>query len=142
MSINKYNIEGYHDPTAYEALLAITKEEKKSKFKPLIYICSPFTGDRDFNINRAKGYSRFAVSKNAIPIAPQLLFSQFMDHKDSVQRSNAIFMSMILMHKCNEVWCFGSRITKDMQTELEKAKKRNIHIRYFNERCEEVKGNA
>ena len=41
--MNKYNAEGYYDPTAYEALTAVEKEEKAAArvFRPLVYICSP-----------------------------------------------------------------------------------------------------
>ena len=48
MGINMKNAEGYHDPTPHEALSNITREEKaaaKAAFKPLVYICSPFSGD-------------------------------------------------------------------------------------------------
>ena len=44
MGINKFNPEGYHDPTPHEALTNIIKKEKVEKisaFKPLVYICSP-----------------------------------------------------------------------------------------------------
>ena len=142
MDANKFNGEGYYDPTAYEALLAIEQSAKKSKFKPLVYICSPFAGDTEYNIAKARGYSRYAVSKNAIPVAPHLLFPQFMDDDDKDQRNLGIFMGLVLMGKCQEVWCFGCRISKGMAIELAKAKKRNMIIRYFNERCEEVVNNA
>lgn len=142
MSVNKFNQEGYFDPTPYEALTAIEKEVKKSTFKPLVFICSPFAGDVDYNISKARGYSRFAVVKNCIPIAPHLLFPQFMDDDDAAERNAGLFMGMVLMSKCQEVWCFGSKITKGMSVELEKAKKRKIPIRYFNERCEEVTDRA
>ena len=33
MSINKFNIEGYDDPTAYEALTHINAEERKGRFQ-------------------------------------------------------------------------------------------------------------
>ena len=31
MSVNKFNAEGYHDPTVFEALLTIEKAEKQRK---------------------------------------------------------------------------------------------------------------
>ena len=43
MSINKFNSEGYYDPTPHEALTNVTRVEKaaaKAAFKPLVYICS------------------------------------------------------------------------------------------------------
>lgn len=36
MSINKFNIEGYEDPTAYEALTHIRAEERKGRHRLLI----------------------------------------------------------------------------------------------------------
>ena len=138
MSINKFNAESYFDPTAFEALAVIEKEARNTAFKPLVYICSPFAGDIDHNTIRARGYSRYAVSKNAIPIAPHLLFPQFMEDSDKGEREKALFMGLVLMSKCQEVWCFGSKISKGMAIELEKAKKRNMVIKYFNDQCEEV----
>lgn len=41
---NKYNREGYADPTACEALRRIEREEKAARYRPLVYICSPFSG--------------------------------------------------------------------------------------------------
>ena len=142
MSINKYNAERYYDPTAFEALTKIEKESKRSKFKPLVYICSPFAGDIEYNTMKARGYSRFAVSQNAIPLAPHLLFPQFMDDDDKDQRDLAIFMGLVLLGKCQEIWSFGNRISEGMLLELEKAKKRDMVIRYFNDKCEEIINNA
>ena len=138
MSISKFNHEGYYDPTPYEALLEIERQAKREKYKPLVYICSPFAGDTEYNINKARGYSRFAVSRNTIPIAPHLLFPQFLDDDDKEQRNLGIFMGLVLMSKCDELWCFGNRVSKGMAVELEKATKRNMTIRYFSDRCEEV----
>lgn len=139
MSINKFNVEGYPDPTVYEALTHIEQEAKKKAFKPLVFICSPFAGDMQRNIQRARGYSRFAVQNNYIPIAPHLLFPQFIDDNDKSERSLGIFMGLVLMSKCNEVWVFGSRVSSGMATEIKKAKQRRLPIRFFNEQCEEVK---
>lgn len=64
MSISKMNAERYYDPTAYEALTAIEKEEKALRaFRPIVYICSPYAGDVDTNVENARRYSRFAVEK-------------------------------------------------------------------------------
>ena len=45
MGINKFNCEGYYDPTAYEALTRIENEARKLRsFRPVVYICSPLSG--------------------------------------------------------------------------------------------------
>ena len=126
MAISRFNSEGYPDPTTYEALSKIEKEERAARYRPLVYICS----------DRARRYSRFAVDSKAIPIAPQLLFPQFMD--ESTERELAVFMDMVLLGRCEEVWVFGSHISDGMAAEIEKAKRKQIRIRYFTEDCKEA----
>jgi hypothetical protein len=79
------------------------------------------------------------VEQGVIPIAPHLLFPQFMDDEDKAQRNLGIFFGLVLMGKCTEMWVFGTRFSKGMQIEIAKAKKRGLQIRYYNERCEEAK---
>ena len=136
--VNLYNAEGYLDPTAYEALTRIEQEAKKTAFRPLVFISSPFAGDTQRNTKRARGFCRFAVSKNCIPVAPHLLFPQFMEEDDPAQRDLGIFFGMVLMSKCQEVWVFGRNITTGMAVEIEKAKRRGLPVRYFSDRCVEV----
>lgn len=141
MGISKYNSEGYHDPTTYDALTKVIKEEKaekKSAFKPLVYICSPYSGDIDENVKRARDFCRFALDSNCIPLAPHLLFPQFMDEDNPKERELAIFMDIILMGKCSEVWVLGNSISAGMAVEIDKAKKRRQLVRYFNATYEEV----
>jgi len=138
MSANLYNSEGYHDPTAYEALSRIEREVKKTAYKPLVFICSPYAGNIERNTERAREYSRFAVSQNCIPIAPHLLFPQFMEEDDPVQRELGIFFGLVLQSKCREVWVFGRTISKGMAVEIAKAKERKLPVRYFTDRCMEV----
>lgn len=138
MSVNLYNSEGYLDPTVYEALSHIEQEAKRTAYKPLVYICSPFAGNRERNAERARDYCRFAVSKNCIPIAPHLFFPQFMEEDDSAQRELGIFFGLVLQSKCKEVWVFGRMISKGMALEIQKAKERKLPIRYFTDRCVEV----
>ena len=141
MGINKFNAEGYYDPTPHEALSNITREEKaaaKAAFKPLVYICSPFSGDIENNNKRTRAFCRFALDKGNIPLAPHLLFPQFMDDSNEQERDLAIFMDIILMGKCQEVWVLGDVISRGMSIEIEKAKKRRQLVRYFNKDFEEV----
>jgi len=142
MGISKYNAEGYLDLTAYEALLAIEREGKKAAFRPLVFICSPLAGDVEHNLEQARRCCRFAVTKGAIPLAPHLLFPQFMDDSDKTQRNLAIFMGLVLLSKCHELWRFGNKISPGMAIELEKAKRLGIPIRHFSGECAEVKEHA
>ena len=139
MSINKLNSEGYYDPTAYEAMTLVEKEERALRaFRPIDYICSPFTRDVEGNIASAQRFSRFAVDKGYIPIAPHLLFPQFLNDNDPKERQLGLFFGNALMSKCAEVWVFGSIISPGMAAEIKRAKWKDYRLRYFNENCEEV----
>ena len=143
MRISKYNSEGYFDPTTYEALTRIEKEERavkaaKTGYRPIVYICSPFAGDIDGNTKKARQYCRFAVEQNAIPLALHLLFPQFLDDSISAERELAMQMNLVLLGKCSELWVFGSTVSRGLAVEIERARQRNQRIRYFNETLEEV----
>lgn len=139
MYAEKFNSEGYYDPTAYEALSIIEKEKRALRaFRPIVFICSPYAGEVEENILAARRYSRFAVDKGYIPIAPHLLFPQFLNDADPNERQLGLFFGDALMSKCSEVWVFGSRVSAGMETEIRRAKCKNYRLRYFNENCEEV----
>lgn len=140
MNIERRNSEGYADPTAFEAMTKITKEEKakNSAFRPLVYICSPYSGEIETNVEAAKRYSRLAVNKGYIPLTPHLLFPQFLDDDIPEERELGLFFGNILMSKCSEVWVFGERISAGMESEIKRARWKNYRLRYFSESCEEV----
>lgn len=140
MGISRFNSEGYHDPTTYEALSEIRKEEMAAKraYRPLVYICSPLAGNMDGNMEKARRYCKFAVQSGAIPLAPHLLFPQFMDDMNPDERALAMFMNMVLLGKCDQLWVFGKNISEGMAAEIGKAKKRGMSIRHFTEGMKEV----
>lgn len=138
MAISKYNSEGYFDPTAYEALSNIEVVERNKRYRPLVYICSLYSGDIAKNIENARRYCRFAIVKNYIPIAPHLLFPQFLNDYNETERELGIFFGNVLMSHCAEVWVFGDRISKGMGAEIERAKRKNYKIRYFSNELREV----
>ena len=55
-----HNKEGYFSPTEFEAMKRIESEEKKTRrlaaFRPLVYICSPYRGNTNENIENARKY--------------------------------------------------------------------------------------
>ena len=110
--MDKYNAEGYYDPTAYEALSRIEREERKANYRPLVYICSPYSGNVDFNVTNARIYCKYAVDNKCIPIAPHLLFPQFMNDEEPTDRELAMFTNMVLLSKCEELWVFGNTISQ------------------------------
>ena len=139
MSVDIHNSEGYVDPTAFEALSGIEHEEQKAlrAFRPIVYICSPYAGDIETNVVVARRYSRFAVEKGYIPIAPHLLFPQFLNDNDPNERELGLFFGNAIMSKCSEIWVFGSKISKGMAAEIKRARWKNYRLRYFTEELEE-----
>ena len=138
MKHSKFNHEGYCDLTVYQALTNIEEEQRKARFRPIVYVCSPFAGDIERNIANARRYCRFAVDSGSIPLAPHLLFPQFMDDSNEHDHGLAMVMNMALMSKCAEVWVFGEHISKGMAAEIRKAKEKQRPVRYFTTDCEEV----
>ena len=105
--ISKFNAARYSDPTAYEALTRVEQELHASRFRPIVYICSPFSGDTETNLENTRRYSRFAVEQGYLPIAPHLMFPQFLDDSVPAERDLAMRMNIILLTKCAELWAFG-----------------------------------
>ena len=139
MGVNMRNSEGYYDPTAYEALSNIEREAKAVRsFRPVVYICSPLSGDIEGNQTKARTYCRFAVDAGYIPIAPHIYFPQFMNEHSPRERNLALFMDTVLLTKCVELWVFGDNITRGMSVEIEKARRKGQPIRHFTENCTEV----
>ena len=109
------------------------EKERKYPHKPLVYICSPYRGDIETNTQRAREFSRFALDEGNIPLAPHLLFPQFIDDDDPEERELALLMNMVLLEKCREVWVLGSDITKGMACEIQQAKIKKRPVRYFDQ---------
>lgn len=136
-----YNAEGYFSPTEYEAMTRIEKVERAAArtaaFRPIVYICSPYSGDIERNTENARRYSRFAVDQHCLPITPHIYFTQFMNDTIPDERKTALFMNLVLMSKCAELWVFGDVISKGMKAEIDRAKRKHMKIRYFTESLEE-----
>lgn len=122
----KRNGSGYWDPTAYNAL-------KKFDYMPIVYVCSPLRGDIIENTALAQRYCRFVLDHGGIPLAPHLLFPQFMNDENAKERQLAIKMNLVLLDKCEEVWVFGSKISEGMVHEINRAHDKKKRIRRFNQ---------
>ena len=129
MELKKRNAEGYMDPTAYKAIQKV--ERKGHPYRPIIYVCSPYAGDIAGNTDKAKKYSRFVVDKGGIPLAPHLYLPLFM--KEEKERELALFMDIVLLSKCSELWVFGDVITDGMRKEISYAQKRGKIVKLVGE---------
>lgn len=147
MKFNKFNHEGYYDPTPYQAFTNMEMERRAARqlpavshhiYRPMVYICSPYADDILNNERKARVFSKFAVKQCAMPVTPHLLYPQFMDERNPTDRELGLFFGLVLLSKCDQVWVFGSMISSGMAREIRKAKAKGIPIRYFTEDCEEV----
>lgn len=133
------NKEGYPDPTPHEALKGIgRKRNMRRRFMPVVYICSPYRDDPKGNTERARRWSRLAVDMGCIPFTPHILFTQFMDDREDDERRTALFMGMVMLGKCSELWVFGDKVTDGMKREIEQAKEWGKRIRHFDGEGKEV----
>ena len=129
----KRNAEHYADPTAYEAIR--NAEPPRFPFRPVVYICSPYAGNIEANVRKAREYCRYAKDQGCIPLAPHLFLLQFMDER--TERELALFMDIAFLSKCAELWVFGDTVSGGMQKEIGYAKRKGKRIRYFTESCKE-----
>lgn len=104
----------------------------------LVFICSPYGGDIEHNTKKAQGYCRFAYISKKVPVAPHLHNPQFLDENIPEERIAGIELGIEVLKHCDELWCFGDRLTDGMRTELSFAIKNDITVRYFTAKCEEV----
>ena len=103
-----------------------------------IYVCSPYAGDTKKNVEAARGYCRYVLAEGGIPIAPHLLFPQFMDDNDEDERELGLIFAKLLLKQCDEVWVFGDHISKGMFGECRLAILLNKKMQFFNSECEET----
>lgn len=141
MNEHMRNAEGYLDPTAFTALQNIEREERSKRlgYMPLVYICSPYAGDVERNVENARRYCAFALAQAALPVAPHLLFPQILGQEETEEtRDLALHMGLILLSKCKELWFFGDAISSGMRVEINRARRRDMIVRRFTSDCEEV----
>lgn len=99
--------------------------------KPLIFICSPYSGNVETNLENARRYCRFAIRRGGIPFAPHLLFTQFLDDSVAHERELGLELGLSMLSICDELWAFGEP-TAGMALEISEAERQNIPVRRFN----------
>lgn len=76
------------------------------------------------------------MGQDAIPLAPHLLLPLYV--KEESERELAMFMDMVLLGRCDELWVFGGEASAGMCAEIAKAKRHGKKIRYFDSLCNET----
>lgn len=136
LGLSRRNSHGYTDPTSYKVLKQLQQTENMAR--PLTYICSPYSGDVQANTALARQFCGFAVAARQIPIAPHLLFPQFMNEADPDERELAMCFNKVLLSRCDAVWVYTGRVSRGMRAEIEWARELELPIHYFDADFQEV----
>ncbi|GLC79297.1 DUF7768 domain-containing protein [Lacrimispora brassicae] len=97
-----------------------------------VFICSPFQRDIKGNTEKARRYCRRVYEASCIPVAPHLLFPQFLDEMNETERAAGIAMGLALLLDCDEIWVYGEA-TAGMEQEIRFAVEHGRHVCFKNE---------
>jgi hypothetical protein len=133
--MDRYNSEGYPVPTAYNALTAVAREERRNR-KPSprkrVYICSPYRGETEAaiaeNVRLAIRYCQMAVRKGCLPFAPHIYLTRFLDDAKPDERKLGLSLGLEILRDCQEVWVCGGTVSAGMKNEIAEAKRLGITI--------------
>ena len=96
----------------------------------MVYIASAMRGDIEGNLKKATAYCRAAAEAGAVPIAPHLYFSSYLDDRNPEDRVVGMAMGLHILKRCDELWVFGTP-TEGMRKEIEMATDINMPILYM-----------
>ena len=100
-----------------------------------IYVCSRFGGNIEKSIQKTKKYCEYVVKAcGAIPIAPHIYFTQFLDDNIDEERVFRTIAELQLLSECDELWYFGDSVSRGMITEIIAAKEQSIPVRYVSDK--------
>jgi len=95
----------------------------------LVYIASPYAGDIENNVEAAKEYCLAAMEEGVTPVAPHLLYPQFLDDGDPAQRNMGLNAGLELLSRCDELWICGPELSPGMRREIQFAEALGLPIR-------------
>lgn len=85
-----------------------------------VYICSPYSGDVETNVELAREFSTYALGFGVMPIAPHPLFPQFMNDNVPSEREMAMNFNRQIFDSCEQLWVLLSKsgISRGMEVEI------------------------
>lgn len=104
----------------------------------LVFICSPYRGDVEKNIERVKRYCKRASVDRKVPIAPHLYFTQFLNDESWGDRYDGMYMGQTLMEYCKQIWIFADELTEEMVEEIKRAKELKLEFHFYNADMERI----
>ncbi len=98
----------------------------------LVYVCSPWRAKDDAarrrNRDRALRACREIATAGDVPVAAHLLYPQFLDDADPIERGVGLRCAMSLLARCDEVRVFGDAVTEGMAAEIAEAKRLDVPV--------------
>lgn len=119
----------------------MTKEnDKGAHSRPeRIYVCSPLRpkshdpdkakAELEDNLSRASKACRLISSLGAVPIAPHLYCTQFLNDSVAEERERGMRIGKELLKDCDELWAFSEYISEGMAEEISMASELDIPVR-------------
>ena len=121
----EFQVFAYPEP---EAPAKEIQAEPTSPDRPFAYVCSPYRGDVETNTEKARAYSRELYESGYTPIAPHLLFPQFLNDNNPAEREAGMQMAAALLPQCKVLAVCGGEITEGMAQEIQTAERLGIPI--------------
>ena len=103
----------------------------RNKDSPVVYICSPYSGDIRRNTEMARRYSRYAIDKGFVPITPHLYLPGILS--EETERDLAISIDLTLLERTDEMWICGNVISEGMKREIAHARAIRLPVRCIKE---------
>ncbi len=99
-------------------------EDRPTEPEMVIFVCSPLRASTvlgvEENLLAARLYCEAVSFVGKVPIAPHLLFPQFLDDDSPVQRERGIAMGLKLLERCDALYAFGV-LSEGMRREVDAA---------------------
>lgn len=95
----------------------------------LIYVASPYVGDIEQNTEFARKACRHVMNEGHAFFAPHLLYPQLLNDSNPQERQAGLDMGLAMLPRCDELWCYGDRISYGMHLEIEEAVRIGIPVR-------------
>ena len=103
----------------------------RNRDSPVVYICSPYSGDVNRNTEMTRRYSRYAIDQGFIPITPPLWLPGILS--EETERDLAINIDLRLLELTQELWICGDVISKGMEQEIAHARELRLPVRWIKE---------
>lgn len=100
--------------------------------RPFAYVCSPYRGDIEANTEWAREYCRQVYEAGYIPLAPHLLFPQFLKEEIPEEREAGLEMAAALIPMCRVLVVCGDEVSEGMAGEIALAERLNIPVHDLN----------